>query len=211
MFDQLSFFDNAPPEPPPPPPASLSSRPGGEPDVPHSLFLAVVSDEVDTSMLHERATAIDRQLGIGGRLLEAARLHVSLYAVGAYIDVRPDADIARWCRAAAAVRCASFDVVFDQVATFGGDGNPLVFKSSDQDGRAGLMALHLMLGMALADTGERIKLQRITPHMTQSYRGKRIAETAIEPVRWRAHELVLIDSHVGAHRHDVIGRWPLQG
>ncbi len=211
MFDQLSFFDNAPPEPPvPPPPVSFLLRPGGDPGLPHSLFLAVISDEADSASLHARAELIDRQLGIGGRLLEAARLHVSLYAVGAYIDVRPEADVARWRRAAAAVRCAPFEVVFDQVATFGGEGNPLVFKSSDQEGRAGLVALHLMVGMMLADTGERIKLQHITPHMTQSYRGKRIAETAIEPVRWRAHELVLIDSHVGAHKHEVLGRWPLQ-
>jgi 2'-5' RNA ligase len=85
-----------------------------------------------------------------------------------------------------------------------------VLKSADDVGSAGLLALHQALGIALADTGERIKRQRITPHMTLSYRGKRIAETAIEAVRWRLQELVLIDSHVGAHRHDVIDRWPLR-
>ena len=64
--------------------------------------------------------------------------------------------------------------------------------------------------MALADTGERIKRQHVTPHMTLSYRGKRLAETAIDAVRWQANELVLIDSHVGDHVHEVIGRWPLR-
>ena len=208
MFDQLSMFDNPPPGQPAPP-TPVSGVPDSAPGLLHSLFAAVVSDASDTASLHAQAGLIDHRFGVGGRLLEASRLHVSLYAVGAYVDVRPDADIARWCRAAAAVRCAPFEVIFDRVATFGGDGNPLVFKSSDDAGVAGLLALHQALGIALADTGERIKRQRITPHMTQSYRGKRIAETAIEPVRWRAHELVLIDSHVGAHKHHVIGRWPL--
>ena len=209
MFDQLSMFDTLPPGPPAPPLPTPS--PDGRADVPHALFFAVTADAAGAAGLHERAVLVDRQLGVGGRLLEPARLHVSLHAVDAYLDVRPDADIARWCRAGAAVSAAPFEVVFDQVATFGGDGSPLVFKSSNEADRAGFLALHLMLGMMLADVGERIKPRSFTPHMTLSYRGKRIAETAIEPVRWRPHELVLIDSHVGAHRHDVLARWPLRG
>jgi RNA 2',3'-cyclic 3'-phosphodiesterase len=208
MFDQLSMFDTLPPGPPVPPLPTPSSSDGGT-DVPHALFFAGIADATDAAGLHGHAGAVDRQLGIGGRLLEPERLHVSLFAVGAYLDVRPDADVARWCRAAAAVRCAPTEIVFDRVASFGGEGNPLVFKGSSDVEVAGLFALYQALGIELANTGERIKRQRITPHMTLSYRGKRIAETAIEPVRWRLHELVLIDSHVGAHRHEVIGRWPL--
>ncbi len=210
MFDQLSMFDTLPPGPPvPPSPMSSSPSPDGRPDVPHTVFFALVPDAPGAGRLHESAGSTDRRLGVGGQLLEPGRLHVSLHAVGAYIGMRPDADIARWCRAGAAVRSVAFDVVFDQVATFGGDGNPLVFKSSNESDRAGFLALHLMLGMMLADVGEQIKPRSFTPHMTLSYRGKRIAETAIDPVRWRPHELVLIDSHVGAHRHDVLARWPL--
>jgi RNA 2',3'-cyclic 3'-phosphodiesterase len=211
VFDQLSMFDDSPPAPPAPPspPTPVSTRSDGPPGLVHSLFFAVISGAPDSADLHAQAALIDRRLGVGGRALEAARLHVSLHAVGAYIDVILDADIARWCRAAATVRCAPFEVVFDRVATFGGDGNPLVLKGSDDAGVAGLLALHQALGIALANAGERIKLQRITPHMTLSYRGKRVAETAIEGVRWRAHELVLIDSHVGTHRHEVLGRWAL--
>ena len=132
---------------------------------------------------------------------------MTLHLVGGYVDEPAEVEVFRWCRAAAAVRRAPFEVVFDRIASFGGEGHPLVFTSSAD---VALSALHEALGMALADTGERIKRQRITPHMTLSYRGKRIAETAIDPVCWIAHELVLIDSHVGAHVHEVIGRWPLQ-
>ncbi len=209
MVDQLSMFDTLPPAPIAPTPALPPQH--GVPPVPHTLFFALVADTAGASNLHKHAGLIHRQLGIGGQLLEAGRLHVSLHAVGAYLDVWPDADIARWCRAGAAVSCAPFEVVFDQVATFGGQGNPLVFKSSNESDRAGFLALHLMLGMMLADVGEQIKPRSFTPHMTLSYRGQRIGETVIEPVRWRPHELVLIDSHVGAHRHDVLARWPLRG
>jgi 2'-5' RNA ligase len=139
--------------------------------------------------------------------LPAERLHVTLHRVGGYVDEPADVEIARWCRAAAAVRRAPFEVVFDRAASFGGEGHPLVFTSS---GDVELSALHEALGMALADTGERIKRQPIRPHMTLSYRGKRVAETAIDPVRWHAHDLVLVDSHVGDHVHEVIGRWPLR-
>ena len=212
MFDQLSFFDTAPSGAPPAPlpSSSLPAMPAEAPGVAHAVFFAVIADTAEAADMHARGAVINGRLGIGGRALEAARLHVSLHAVGAYVGTRPDADIARWCRAGANTSCAAFEVIFDCVATFGGEGNPLVFKSSNNAGVAGLSALHLALGMALADTGERIKQRRITPHMTLSYGGKRIAETAIEPVCWRPHELVLIDSHVGVHRHEIIGRWPLQ-
>ena len=187
-------------------PLAPPSRPPRAPGF-HSLFFAVLPDAADASRLHAHARQVEGRLGMSGRALEPERLHVTLHLAGGYVDEPAEVEIARWCRAAAAVRHAPFEVVFDRVASFGDEGNPLVFTSSDD---VGLHALHEALGMALADTGERIKRQRTTPHMTLSYRGKRIAETSIEPVRWRAQELVLIDSHVGAHVHEVIGRWPLR-
>ena len=198
------MFDDPPAGPPPRQPVAPC-----DPGVPHSFFFAVVLSGTHVAQMRDEAVRLDRMLGVGGRVLEAERLHVSLHAVGACIGVRPEADIARWCRAGNTVRCAPFDVRFDRVATFGGRSNPLVLKSSDDAGVAGLLALHQTLGMALADTGEEIRRQRITPHMTLSYGGLRIAETLIESVRWQAGELVLIDSHVGAHRHEVLGRWAL--
>jgi 2'-5' RNA ligase len=44
-----------------------------------------------------------------------------------------------------------------------------------------------------------------------SWRGRRIPEAAIEPVRWRAVDLALIDSHHGEGEHEVLGRWALSG
>jgi RNA 2',3'-cyclic 3'-phosphodiesterase len=62
----------------------------------------------------------------------------------------------------------------------------------------------------LADVGRRTTNAKTTPHMTFAYGEQEIAETPIEPLRWRAENLVLIDSHVGGHRHEVLGSWPLR-
>jgi len=207
MLRQCSLFDE--------PPAGLGMAPlarpprlAGEPGQVHSLFLAVLPEPEDAARLHAHARQVEEHLGFAGRALDADRLHVTLHAFGAYADEPPQAEIDRWCRAAAAVRLAPFDVVFDRVATFGGRDHPCVFTSTED---AGLVALHQALGIALANTGERIVRQRIAPHMTLSWRGRRIAETAIEPVRWRVGQLALIDSFHGENVHEVLGRWELKG
>jgi 2'-5' RNA ligase len=188
------------------PVSSLPPRLAGATAI-HSLLFAVVPDSADATRLHAHARQVEAGLGLAGRALEAARLHVTLHLVGEEGDEPPQAEIDRWCRAAASVRRAPFEVVFDRVSSFGGDGHPLVFTSSDD---TALLALHQALGIALADTGEPIRRRRAAPHMTLSYRGKRVSETPIEPVRWRANQLVLVDSHLGDHVHDVRGRWLLQ-
>ena len=205
VLRQASLFDafsGAPSSPVP----SLPSRPDGATAI-HSLFFAVVPDPADASRLHAHARRVEAHLGLTGRALEAERLHVTLHLVGEEGDAPAQAEIARWCRAAASVRRAPFEVLFDRLSSFGGDGHPLVFTSADD---TALLALHQALGIALADTGEPIRRRRVAPHMTLSYRGKRLAETPIEPVRWRANQLVLVDSHLGDHVHEVIGRWSLQ-
>jgi 2'-5' RNA ligase len=175
----------------------------------HSLFFALLPDAADATRLHAHARRLEQGLGRAGQPLEAERLHVSLHALGAHVgDDRWDVDLACWRRAAAAVRVAPFDVVFDRFMSFSSDGHPRVFTSSDD---AGLQALHEALGIALANTGERLARRRITPHMTVSYRAARVAERPVEPLRWRASTLVLVDSHFGEHVHEVLGRWPLQG
>jgi len=209
MLRQCSLFDEPPAGLGMVPPARSPRPPiaAGAPARVHSLFLAVLPEAADAARLHAHARRVEEGLGFAGRALEADRLHVTLHVLGAFADEPPDADVDRWCRAAAAVRHAPFDVVFDRFATFGGRDHPCVFTSTED---SGLQALHQALGIALANTGERIGRQRIAPHMTLSWRGRRIAETAIEPVRWRVGQLALIDSHLGEHVHEVLGRWELK-
>ncbi len=52
---------------------------------------------------------------------------------------------------------------------------------------------------------------RFSPHLTLGYRKGQPFEAAVAPVAWDVTEVVLIHSHVGAGRHDLLGRWALPG
>lgn len=56
---------------------------------------------------------------------------------------------------------------------------------------------------------------RFSPHMTLLYPSRRHPGTPysifVDPVSWQATDIVLILSHVGHTRHDLVDRWPLDG
>lgn len=47
------------------------------------------------------------------------------------------------------------------------------------------------------------------PHMTLGYRDEAAFTRSIDPILWQVEELVLVHSHVGETRHDIVGRWDL--
>ena len=178
----------------------------------HEIFFALRPSAEDALRLAAQAAREDARLRVGGELLKPGRLHVSLYSMASYVrgEPFPQADVERWLQAASTVPPASFEVTFDSLATFGHDTNPLVFKASTGVGVAEVRAFRRELGIALANAGEAVRDRAFEPHMSVSYRGMRIAEQATAPIRWTPGELVLIDSHVGAHIHEVLACWPLR-
>ncbi len=48
-----------------------------------------------------------------------------------------------------------------------------------------------------------------SPHMTLGYRDEPAFARSIDPIVWQVEQLVLIHSHVGETRHDIIGCWDL--
>ena len=176
----------------------------------HALFLAIRPGAEDAARIAAHAAAEDARLGIGGGAMEAQRLHVSLFGLVDYADRYPVEAVEQWMKALDTVRLAPFEIGFDTLATFGGQGNPLVLRSADPAAVAGVRALHGAIGVAWPNAGERLKWSSDEPHMTVSYRGRRIADAATPPVRWTAREFALIDSHVGAHLHEVLATWPLR-
>jgi 2'-5' RNA ligase len=212
MGDQFLLFGDEPSPPAPrrpsasPVPAATVRRQPG-----HSLFLALVPTSEDAAGIVESGRRIERDCGVRGRALEAERLHVSLYPVGAYDDVLPQELVDAVRAAADKVTHPAFDVVFDRAATFGGaaQSRPFVLKSGDDGLLVPLHAFRVALGVALADAGLPITDRKMTPHMTLSYAPQVAAEIAMAPLRWRAREFVLIDSHVGQHEYRMLGRWAL--
>ena len=216
MSGQLSMFD-APPDDGSDP--SADKRLAGIPDrrvnnggtVGHAVFFAFAADPAGADAIVDAGGRVLRELGVVASPVQAHRLHVSLYEVAHYIDMFPRADVSAALRAADRLELAAFDVAFDRVAKFGSGGTAFVFKAGPGEPLHALHDGRTALGQALADVGRRTTQAKTTPHMTFAYGAQDVVETPIEPLRWRAEELLLIDSHVGGHKHEVLGRWPLRG
>ncbi|MEG3088843.1 2'-5' RNA ligase family protein [Sphingomonas sp. PB4P5] len=70
-------------------------------------------------------------------------------------------------------------------------------------------SIQRQLDLALRAAGLRPRADwRFHPHMTLLH-GRQKLDQAILPIGWEVDELLLLDSVVGACRHDVIARWPL--
>ncbi|MFM9923700.1 2'-5' RNA ligase family protein [Variovorax sp. H27-G14] len=140
-----------------------------------------------------------------GTLVEAHRLHVTLFDLGDYAQVPAD-KVAQARNAAASVALPAFDIVFEKAMSY--PKGALVLCADAEENIAALKAFRQRLGEALADSG--LKPPRaFTPHMTVAYARRKLEKHALEePLRWTAGSLVLIDSHVGEGVHEVLGRWP---
>jgi len=106
-----------------------------------------------------------------------------------------------------AVEAAPFALQFDTVV--GSDRSIALRPRRKNDS---FVALHQRIAVAREAAGLRArKGYRFSPHMTLGYRNGVPFTQAIAPIGWTADAFVLVHSHVGRTRHDVIGRWLLEG
>ena len=106
-----------------------------------------------------------------------------------------------------AVEAAPFALQFDTVV---GSERSIALRPRHKN--ASLAALHQRIAVAREATGLRaLENYRFSPHMTLGYREGAPFTQAIAPIGWTADAFVLVHSHVGRTRHDVIGRWLLDG
>jgi 2'-5' RNA ligase len=173
--------------------------------LPHALFFALLPDTQDATTIAALGERMNSQHALKGTLVEAHRLHVTLFDLGDYAQVPAD-KVAQASNAAASVPVPAFDVVFEKSMSY--TKGALVLCADDEENVSALRAFRQRLGEALADAG--LKPSRsFTPHMTVAYARRKLEKHALEaPVRWAAGSLVLIDSHVGEGVHEVLGRWP---
>jgi 2'-5' RNA ligase len=86
----------------------------------------------------------------------------------------------------------------------------LVLKPLKGAANAALRPFHRALAAQLRLRGL-LQERSFSPHLTLAYYDPcpSIPPQMIETVRWQASELVLVDSHVGSHHYEFLGRWPL--
>lgn len=171
-----------------------------------TLFAAVFPAPDDAQRLAQRAAELRAHHGLQGKLTDPGRLHITLHEIAHFFPSLPLAHIDAAKAAAASVNCAAVPVVMQRALTFLGS-NAFVLRC-DAASDAALAELREALGQALTKTALRPKAAA-TPHMTMLYDDRRVAEHAIEPLRWTATRFALVVSHVGLHHHEWLGEWPL--
>jgi len=160
------------------------------------LFLAAVPDATTAERIYRLAGALKRAHKFAGKIIEADRLHVSLFSLGESPDL-----IARMaCEAAAEVRAPPFDVLLDRSASFRGKPGNRPFVLLGDEGLDRLRSFRRTLGVAMAK-------KEFTPHVTLLHAERNVAEHPIEPICWTVNEFVLIRS---LHGHVHLARWPLR-
>jgi 2'-5' RNA ligase len=107
----------------------------------------------------------------------------------------------------AAVEAAPFEIQFDTVV-----GSDRAIALRPRGKNASFAALYQRIAVAREAAGLRARAgYRSSPHMTLGYRDGAPFTHAIAPIGWTADAFLLVHSHVGRTRHDVLGRWLLNG
>ncbi|KQX87555.1 2'-5' RNA ligase [Variovorax sp. Root473] len=193
-------------DPPPRPlPRPRGTKAPRKAPLPHSLFFALLPTPQDAATVAALGERMSSRHALKGTVVEAQRLHVTLFDLGDHDQVPAD-KVTQASTAAAAVPVPVLNVVFEKSMSYA--KGALVLCADDEAHVSALRAFRQRLGEALADVG--LKPSRaFTPHMTVAYARRKLEKHALEaPLRWTAHSLVLIDSHVGEGVHEVLGRWP---
>jgi 2'-5' RNA ligase len=145
-----------------------------------------------------------------GREIPPHRLHVSLCGLGSFEGAPPDPFVCTARRAASQVCGRSFRVAFNRVGTWGrgGEQRPIVLWGDE--GVIGAEMLHESLHRRLVAAGLRQgPPPGLWPHMTLLWRRAEVPAAFVPPVSWWVREFVLVNSHLGKGRHEVLARFPL--
>lgn len=201
MAEQFSLFGDPVPKTPTSTPQSKGAKGGREP---YSLFFSLFPAPEDAVEIAGINGALLRAQGLTGKALLPHRLHVTCRDLGNFTELPQDLVDAA-IRAGDSLAFDAFDVMFDRALSYPSAGT---YVLTGTDGTRQLTAFREELGEAIRGQGLRVS-RSFTPHMTLAYDRRVVAEHAIEPVRWRAREFVLIRSHVGQGIYDVLGRWRL--
>ncbi|MEO6281664.1 2'-5' RNA ligase family protein [Roseateles sp.] len=180
----------------------------------HKLFFALRPDEETAERIARVVAAEHEARGLAPRLRPSRIFHITLHYFG-YFPGEPDAHVVDSAkRAAAEVVRPAFDLGFDSFTSWGDErANKHPFVLTGGQGLEAVRDLRDALGERLVAHGlvAPVPVHDYEPHLTLRYDKRPAPVWAIDLAGWVAGEFVLVKSPQGLTRHDVIGRWPLQG
>ena len=177
----------------------------------HKIFFAIRPTGAAADGLYRLAQRERSRRGMRGWPTPPERLHTSLNGLGGHRDL-PRRLIDRAIEACGSIPTRPFLVSFNRLGSWGRGDGPRAFVLRGDDGMAGVYALHDDIHWALVEAGVvRPRPRDFEPHLTLLRDRMNAPEEFIEPVSWRVHEFVLLDSVHGEGRHEVLGRWTLAG
>ncbi|MBB4633932.1 2'-5' RNA ligase family protein [Sphingosinicella soli] len=142
---------------------------------------------------------------LAGTRLPADRLHITLAMIDGHFEAPQPALVERIGEALHDAALPAQRPVFDQLV-----------RANDRALLTASEPLTLIDGLRddlvhrLAAAGVDAEVPASPPHVTLAHgRQWRTGTEGIDPISWRADELVLIESHVGAGRHIARAQWPL--
>ncbi|MGY4394980.1 2'-5' RNA ligase [Sphingomonas sp. UYAg733] len=167
----------------------------------HRLFFAIRPPLT----LARQMTNAAHWFGNDGRVLRPEHVHVTVDIVDDIEEV--EALEQRMRKIGDAVAYGAFQARFDLAV-----GSPRSIALRPRHRIGGLYALRerIVRRRQAAGIAER-RGYRFSPHTTLGYWQGRSFSERIAPVEWDVREFVLIHSHLGQTRHEVIGRWALGG
>ncbi|MBF6024657.1 RNA 2',3'-cyclic phosphodiesterase [Lysobacter niastensis] len=173
----------------------------------HRLFFALWPDDTLRAGIDEVARELMQRHDPGGRLLSAARYHMTLQFLGDFNPLPPSL-IGDACAAADTLQLPPFDMTLDCAGSFHGSH---VWWLGTQHRPPELLRLWDEMGIALARAKVPVKPhgQAFAPHLTILRNVRRfIAPEPVAPLPWRVDAFVLVDSRPGRD-YEVVRRWPL--
>lgn len=175
------------------------------------LFLAVFPDASYAARFETFAARHLAARRMGGKPVEASRLHVTLFHLGDYTALPPGL-IAQAAEALARLEMEPFNIRFDQIGSFNNRSSHGDFVLTSSGGNDALHALRQQLAAHLnAAALTQFTRGSFTPHMTLAYNRQAVPFQPIDPVVWPAHDVVLVHSLLGKTTHTRVAAKRLHG
>lgn len=170
----------------------------------HRLYFAFRPDDA-ASDAAIRILSDLRRHGATGKAIRRENLHVSLFPLWQGNEISPDTiEVASGLVQAIDGRPFLFN--FDLLTSFPQRNGYCAVLASSHDP----FELYNLQRKFVSRFEGMVRAGSLTPHMTLLYTDMFVERQAIAPVRWQAREFLLIHSHVGQARQEIVGRWPLR-